>query len=141
MSADGLNSYRLPLGLDLGPMQRIATIAVAILVILAVPCAGPVAAMEDRVEKRRQELVLPDEYLDPSWPMPPIFVPEKPLVLEGEDDSAAADEVDDGREIEQTADSVFEEPFEDIDNDWDIFSDGDEEQGAGEEGEQQAIQE
>ncbi|MFP6625646.1 MAG: hypothetical protein VCA74_01090 [Deltaproteobacteria bacterium] len=121
-------------------MRRIAAIAVAV-AILTVFCAGPVAAMEDRVEKRRRELILPDEYLDPSWPLPPIFEPEKPPVLEGEDDSAAEDEVDDGREVEWATDSVSEEPFEDIDNDWDIFSGGDQEQGAGEEGEQQAIQE
>ena len=49
--------------------------------------------------------------------------------------------MDDGREVEWATDSVSEEPFEDIDNDWDIFSGGDQEQGTGEEGEQQAIQE
>ncbi len=67
--------------------------------------AVEVAAYADRVERRRDELLLPDDYLDPMWSPPPVVEPLPPLP--GENDSATSDPLD-------AAEDAIDAPFEDI---------------------------
>jgi hypothetical protein len=87
----------------------------ALAVLAALFALGGAAAwgLDDRVERRRQDMALPDEYLDPGWPLPPILSPTEQPAVEGEDDSAAGGDAVEEEDL-GLGDSVMGEPFEDL---------------------------
>lgn len=89
-----------------------------VLTFLAVVTSDAPAAYQDRMERRSQELILPDEYLDPTWALPPVVDPLPPLP--GEEDSATSDPLGtDGAGMDDPfGEEIIDIPFEDIGEDF-----------------------
>jgi len=82
------------------PRPRTILAAAALLVLTAVPSAVR-AQHADRVERRSEELALPDTYLDPSWPDDPNEQAISPSESDSVEDVPLDDEKPDAAEAEE----------------------------------------